>query len=380
VGTRTSSRMDESPSRDARVLIVGAGVAGLAAARSLASVGLEPELVEREPAWRHAGTGIYLPGNAARALRALGLERDVAERAVAIPTQRFCDARGRLLVEVDVAALWNGVGPCLALHRTDLHAVLLEGAKDVPIRMGVSVRAFHERNGKVSVEFDDERTAEYDLVVGADGIHSTVRHLVFGDDASARPVGQLGWRFVAHDSRGVTTWSVMLGKRTAFLTLPIGNDTTYCYCDVVSTAERADEEDPLQLFADFAHPAPELLSWVTDRDFVHRSTIEEVALRAWSLGRVVLIGDAAHATSPNMAQGAAMALEDALALADCLRRPDTLPAALAAFESQRRPQTEWVRAQTHRRDRTRYLPTWLRNTLLRAFGRRIFRSNYQPLL
>ena len=379
MGTRTSSRTDDSRSRDARILIVGAGVAGLAAARSLANAGLEPELVEREPAWHQVGAGIYLPGNAARALRALGLERAVAERAVAIPKQRFCDARGRLLLEVDVAALWSGAGPCLALHRTDLHAVLLQGAKDVPIRMGVSVRALHERNDKVSVEFDDDHTAEYDLVVGADGIHSTVRRLVFGDDASARPVGQLGWRFLAAGSAEVTTWTVMLGKRTAFLALPIGSDSTYCYCDVVTTTEQADE-DPLQLFADFAQPAPDLLNSVTNTKLVHRATIEEVALDTWSRGRLVLIGDAAHATSPNMAQGAAMALEDALVLAECLRRPDAIPAALTTFEAQRRPQTEWVRAQTHRRDRTRYLPTLLRNTLLRAFGQRIFRSNYQPLL
>jgi 2-polyprenyl-6-methoxyphenol hydroxylase-like FAD-dependent oxidoreductase len=372
--------MGESRPRGARILIVGAGVAGLGAARALAGAGFAPELVEREPAWGDAGTGIYLPGNAARALRALGLERDVVDRAVAIPKQRFCDARGRLLLEVDVAALWNGVGPCFALHRAALHAVLLEGAAEVPIRMGVAVRALRERSGTVAVEFDDERTGEYDLVVGADGIHSTVRRLAFGDDARARPVGQVGWRFVTGCSAEITTWSVMLGHRTAFLTLPIGNDRAYCYCDVASTSGQDGDQDPVPLFAGFAQPVPGLLDSVADRGLVHRSTIEEVALDAWTRGRVVLVGDAAHATSPNMAQGAAMALEDGLVLAECLRRVDTIPAALTAFEARRRPRTEWVRAQTHRRDRTRYLPTVVRNTVLRALGRRIFRSNYRPLL
>jgi 2-polyprenyl-6-methoxyphenol hydroxylase-like FAD-dependent oxidoreductase len=372
--------MGESRSRGARALIVGAGVAGLGAARALAAAGFAPELVEREPAWDHAGTGIYLPGNAARALRALGLERDVVERAVEIANQRFCDAHGRLLLDVDVAALWNGVGPCLALHRADLHAVLLEGAADVPIRMGVAVRALREENGTVAVEFGDESTDEYELVVGADGIHSTVRRLAFGDDAGARPVGQLGWRFVTGCSAEITTWSVMLGHRTAFLTLPIGNDRAYCYCDVAVTSGQDGDEDPARLFSGFAPPVPGLLDSVARRESVHRSTIEEVALDEWTHGRIVLIGDAAHATSPNMAQGAAMALEDALVLAECLRRLDTIPAALTAFEAQRRPRTDWVRAQTHRRDRTRYLPTVVRNTVLRAFGRRIFRSNYRPLL
>jgi 2-polyprenyl-6-methoxyphenol hydroxylase-like FAD-dependent oxidoreductase len=372
--------MGESRPRGAPILIVGAGIAGLGAARALAGAGFAPEVVEREPAWGETGMGIYLPGNAARALRALGLERGVVDRAVAIPKQRFCDSRGRLLLEVDVAALWNGVGPCLALHRAELHAVLLEGAADVPIRMGVAVRALRERNGSVAVEFDDESTGEYDLVVGADGIHSTVRRLAFGQDAPARPVGQLGWRFVTGCSAEITTWSVMLGHRIAFLTLPIGKGRAYCYCDVAVNSGQDADEDPVRLFSGFAQPVPGLLDPVARGEIVHRSTIEEVALDEWTQGRIVLIGDAAHATSPNMAQGAAMALEDALVLAESLRRLDTIPAALRAFEAQRRPRTDWVRAQTHRRDRTRYLPTVVRNTVLRAFGKRIFRSNYRPLL
>ena len=372
--------MAESRTRDARVLIVGGGVAGLAAARALGAAGFAPELVEREQAWGHAGTGIYLPGNAARALRSLGLERDVVERAVAIRKQRFCDAHGRLLLEVDVDALWDGVGPCLALHRADLHAVLLAGAGETPIRMGLTVRALREHGETISVEFDDESSDEYDLVIGADGIHSTVRRLAFGDDARAQPVGQLGWRFVTAGPAEITTWSVLLGRRTAFLMLPIGDGRAYCYCDVVSTVGQDANEEPARLFAGFAPPVPDLLESVSDPTRVHRSTIEEVALDTWTSGRVVLIGDAAHATSPNMAQGAAMALEDALILADCMRRIETIPAALAAFEARRRPRTDWVRTQTHRRDHTRYLPTVVRNTVLRAFGRRIFSSNYRPLL
>jgi len=173
-----------------RILVVGGGIAGLATARVLARAGFSVEAVERDATWAGAGAGIYLPGNAARALRTLGLERAVVERAVVIPRQCFSDHRGRLLVEVDLAELWGGVGPCLALHRADLHAVLIDGARDVPIRMGVDVCGVSEHNGTVSVEFGDGNAGEYDLVVGADGIHSTVRRLAFGSEAAARPVGQ----------------------------------------------------------------------------------------------------------------------------------------------------------------------------------------------
>jgi FAD-dependent urate hydroxylase len=368
-----------------RVLVVGGGIAGLALAPMLARAGVAVEVIEREPAWRPAGTGIYLPGNAARALRALGLQAQVASRAVEIARQRFYDHRGRLLCEVDVAELWAPVGPCLAVHRAELHALLREAADDESIRTGVAVERLAQRDGIVSVEFSDGTSGEYDLVVGADGIDSAVRRLTFGPTAVPRPVGQVGWRFLAPRPAEVTTWSVMLGRGTALLTLPLAGDRLYCYCDVVSahdddTPERGPAERLSELFAEFAEPAATLLAALDAAANIHVSTIEEVALDRWVDGRVVLIGDAAHATSPNMAEGAAMALEDALVLTACLQSITAIPDALAAFQARRRPRTEWVRAQTHRRDHTRYLPPTIRDNVLRLLGRRIFHANYRPLL
>jgi FAD-dependent urate hydroxylase len=368
-----------------RVLIVGGGIAGLALAPMLARTGVAVEVVERAPVWEPAGTGVYLPGNAARALRALGLEARVALRAVEIARQRFYDHHGRLLCEVDVAELWAGVGPCLAVHRAELHALLREAAAAVPIRIGLAVERLAQRDGAVSVDFSDGRSGTYDLVVGADGIHSAVRRLAFEPTAVPRPVGQIGWRFMAPRPPEVTTWSVMLGRGTAFLTLPLADDRVYCYCDVVSrpgpdTPEQVGPERLGELFAEFADPAATLLEELDAAADIHVSMIEEVALDRWARERVVLIGDAAHATSPNMAQGAAMALEDALVLTDCLQRIPAIPDAIAAFEARRRPRTDWVRAQAHRRDHTRYLPPAIRDNVLRFLGRRILHSNYRPLL
>jgi 2-polyprenyl-6-methoxyphenol hydroxylase-like FAD-dependent oxidoreductase len=213
---------------DLDILVVGAGIAGLGATRALRQRGFAPDLVEQQPTWTHPGAGIYLPGNATRALRALGLESAVAERGTLIPNQRLCDHRGRLLIDIDLAALWGDIGPCLAVHRRDLHEVLVSHGQPVPISMGRPVqRLSHDRN-KINVEFGDATANSYDLVIGADGIHSKTRQLVAGDNA-VRPVGQVAWRFVTKCPPEVTTWTVLLGRDATFLAVPIGAGRVYCY-------------------------------------------------------------------------------------------------------------------------------------------------------
>jgi FAD-dependent urate hydroxylase len=367
-----------------RILVVGAGIAGLGAARALRQRGFAPDVVERKSAWAQSGTGIYLPGNTARALRALGLESAVIERAALIPHQRICDHRGNLLTDIDVATMWRDVGPCVALHRADLHEVLAFHGDPVPVRLGVSPRTFRQHNGIVAVEFDDGSTSGYDLVVGADGIHSQVRQLVVGAGV-VRPVGQLAWRFVTKCPPAVTTWTVLFGRRASFLAVPIGGGKVYCYSDALTNSAPGQEADDVtgqlaRLLAGFTGPVPVILDALGPNGAAYVAPIEEVILDEWSRGSVLLIGDAAHATSPNMAQGAAMALEDGLVLAECLAAAGGVPEALVRFQARRRPRTQWVLAQTHRRDRTRNLTPALRNLLLRRWGRNIFHANYRPLL
>jgi FAD-dependent urate hydroxylase len=362
-----------------RILIVGAGLAGLALARALGHVGLAAELVEREAGWQDAGTGMYLPANGVRALRALGLEAAVAGRAAPIRSQRLLDHRGRLLAEIDLHQLWGGVGPCLALTRAELHQVLRQG---VPVRLGRTVHSLERLEGPVHVTFDDGRRSDYDLVVGADGLRSLVRRLAV-DPRPPVPVGQHSWRFLAACPPEVTSWTVMLGRGASFLTVPVSHGLVYCYADVTAGSGEGNG-DPLgrlrERFAGFAAPVPGLLDQLEDPARVHVAPIDQVAEEQWGHGAVVLVGDAAHGVSPNMAQGAALAFEDALVFAGCLRDAATVAEAVAAFVARRSPRTAWVRTQTHRRDRTRNLPPALRDLTLRAFGRRIFQSNHRPLL
>jgi 2-polyprenyl-6-methoxyphenol hydroxylase-like FAD-dependent oxidoreductase len=372
---------------DPRILVVGAGIGGLGAARALALRGISVDVVEREPTWAEAGAGIYLPGNAVRALRALGLESAVTERAAPIPRQLIYDHRGRLLSQIDLAPLWGDVGACVALHRADLHQVLWSGGEGVTVRMGMPVRRLRQDGEAVRVEFGDGTIGDYELVIGADGTHSTVRDLTFGAGA-VRPLGQRAWRFVTRCPSEVKTWTAMLGREMTFLAVPIGRGRVYCYCDVPASvnthgdggAATGDVAKLLaKLLADFAGPVPAVLDSLGPEIAVHAGPIEEVVLSGWSRGSVLLIGDAAHATSPNMAEGAAMALEDGLVLAECLASEQPVSRALTSFEARRAPRTRWVRAQTHRRDRTRSLPPMVRDLVLRRWGRQIFHHNYRPL-
>ena len=369
--------------RAERVLVVGGGLAGLSVGIALTRAGSHVEVVEKTDQWADVGAGMYLPGNAHRALEALGIGRVVRDRGYQINRQVFRDHTGRTLSEVDLQAVWGSTGPCLAITRADLHRALRDAAPGVDLRMGVEVAAIDQDGASARVDFTDGSSGEFDLVVGADGLHSSVRrHLSGGAEPSL--VGQVSWRFIVDDDSDLRNWTVMLGGARTFLAVPLGASRIYCYLDL-SSQDGADPTrgDPGRLedvFSDFADPATDLIRAATRSGPVHFGAIEEVVTDEWVTGRIVLVGDAAHATSPNMAQGAAMAFEDAVVLAQSLTGHTSVSEALGTYVTRRLPRVRWIRGQTHRRDRIRSLPAPVRNLSLRLAGNRIYRSNYAPLM
>ncbi|MFD6562638.1 FAD-dependent monooxygenase [Micromonospora profundi] len=361
-----------------RILVVGAGIAGLAVARALRLAGFRPDVTEKLPPGESTATGLYLPGNAARALRRLDLHDPVRPLGQVIHRQCFFDATGAPLCEVDLDTLWAGVGECRALPRADLHRVLLSGAGGA-VRHGAEVRALDLLPGGVGVTFTDNTTTEYDLVIGADGPRSSVRALA-ALGGPPRPVGQVVYRAVLRDGPPVTEWTALLGQCSGLSLVPIGEGRLHCYADEAGTKAPADPLARLrELFGDYRGPVPEVLEMLTP-DQVHVGLTDEVELGRWYRGRVLLVGDAAHATAPTLSQGAAMALEDAVVLAESLCAASSVDAALVAYESRRRPRTRWVADRTRDRNRTRDVPPALRDPLLRGRGGRIFGEHYRLLV
>lgn len=367
-----------------RVLIVGAGIAGLSLAIALKRQGLNPEIVERQAASPASGAGIYLVGNAMRALRSLNLDDQVLRQGSLIQTQTLLDDRGRRLATIETESVWASCGPCVGIRRVDLQDILVKALGTAQLHFSTTVTALEQRENLVAVQFSNGTEDLYDLVVGAEGVCSSIRKLVFGD-SQPRYCGQVGWRFLVQCSPSITGWTVFAGHRGVFLFVPVGGGQAYCYADAV-VAQPLD--DPLEgrlerlrsRFRSYASPVPEALAELQSSEQIHFAAIKDILQEPWGSGRVLLIGDAAHATSPNMASGAAMALEDALVLSELIASERDVTQVLDKYTTQRIARIRWVHEQTHRRDQIRNLPPLIRNFMTHYLANSVYRANYAPLI
>ena len=366
-----------------RVLIVGAGIAGLALGRALQSRGVSTEIVERVDDWDGSGTGIYLPANAVRALLDLGVGQRVIDAGKVNRRRDYLTAEGKKLFDVDEELFWNGLAPCVGVHRLELHQALLDGATGVPVRLGTTVAELRQDDG-VEVVFGDGSVGRYDLVVGADGTRSSIRGLVCGGAPPRRAsLASASWRFVVPNVIGVDCWTVWTGPRAILLTLPIDEERIYVFAAFTIRERvqgRPSDERFFGAFKRFPERARRVIAEVAaDPERLYYSPIDEVDQRPVGEGRVLLIGDAAHAMAPTMAQGAALALEDALVLAELVSAGTPFDGLVDAFERRRRWRIDWVREHTQRQAKLLNLPYRVRNLTARLIGAGLWQKSFSRL-
>lgn len=374
------------------VLIVGGGIAGLATAAGLTRAGIPCEIVERAPAWAPVGAGIVLGVNAMRVMRGLGADAAAVAEGARLARGAITDARGRTLAATDFTLLEPEFGPTVALHRASLHAVLRAAAPDVPVALGTSVDKLEQHAEHVEVRLTDGREERYRLVLGADGLRSRVRELVFGDDR-IRYAGYTCWRLVIDAPVEQVAMREMWGRGKRFGIAPIGGGRIYCFAVANAPRGRADPPDGRverfrERFEEFGGQVPQVLAALREPDELIHNDLEELAEGAWHDGRIGLIGDAAHAMTPNMGQGAAMALEDSAVLVELLRERVADRDVFGQLRARRAARVRWVQSQSRRIGRVAQLgggaACRLRNAVLRvipdaANARALRRMASQPI-
>jgi 2-polyprenyl-6-methoxyphenol hydroxylase-like FAD-dependent oxidoreductase len=326
-----------------RALIVGGGPAGATAAIALARAGIEALVVEREETDRPVGIGLALQNSPLRALHALGLLDAVVERGYRHEAVNICAPDGTVVHRIVTEPLVPGTPSFVAISRIALAGILsgaLAATPGAQIRYGTSVTALRDLGDAVEADLTDGSTERFDLVVGADGLHSTVRELALPGAPAPTRAPQLIWRASAPRPPEVDRYFLYdLGPKGRVGLVPIADDELYLWFlqpDDGATRPPAERRLPAlrERLATFGGMVPAVAERLRD-DVDHRSLAALLVPAPWHRGRTVLIGDAAHTTTPHIAYGVGMAIEDSVVLAEELVRADSVEAALKAFTARR---------------------------------------------
>jgi 2-polyprenyl-6-methoxyphenol hydroxylase-like FAD-dependent oxidoreductase len=335
-----------------RILIVGAGIAGLTLAAGLARRGLECTVVEINAASLSRGLALMLTSNVALALRRIGLDEAVIGRGIVLEEIVQSDASGALIARHDFRPANQRYAPNLGITRDALMSCL-SGETAAPVRYATTFRAIDDLGEAVEVVFSDGSQGVFDLVVGADGLHSVVRMLIH---PQIQPIYRsfCGWRTVMDHPQGDAAFSIRSSPGRLLGSFQVAPGLVYAFllaheAELPSVSRAANLERLKQLSAPFGGAVALLIQRLDDPDRVVFAPVREVETPTYSRGRIVLIGDAAHAFPPQLAQGAAMAIEDAVALAELLSEAADVETALRSYEARRRPRVESIRAAVHNR-------------------------------
>ncbi|MEO6387351.1 MAG: FAD-dependent oxidoreductase [Croceibacterium sp.] len=327
-----------------KTLVIGGGVGGMSAALALARAGVEVELVDSDPQWRAYGAGLSMTGLSLRALEDLGLLAELREKGFIGGGIRLRGIGGNVImetppVEPDAPPVSRSGG----IMRPVLHEIMSSRVREsgITVTLGTEISQFEQGSDGVNVAFPGGRKKRYDLIVAADGISSKIRQALFPAAAPPAFTGQGCWRIVADRPPEVDRAEMFLGGPVKLGFNPVSQDKMYAFIlEHVPDNPWFAPQDQLAHVADLLAPfggyVPTIRENLGEGSMVNYRPLEWVLLPApWHRGRVILIGDAVHATTPHMASGAGLAVEDGLALAEELAATDDLAQALNAFTERR---------------------------------------------
>jgi 2-polyprenyl-6-methoxyphenol hydroxylase-like FAD-dependent oxidoreductase len=326
-----------------KILIVGGGIGGLTAAIALCRKGFDVEIIEKDPDWTVYGVGIIQQANVVRAVAQLGILDEYLDASVGFDFVEVYEPSGDLIARIPTAKLAQGYPSNLGIGRPALQKVLGDNARKAgaAIRLGLVVETLDQDADGVSVRFSDGSEGRYDLIVGADGLYSQMRQMIFPDAREPEFTGQGVWRYNLPRPAGLDCLRSYEGQVASGL-VPLTRDLVYMF---ITTPEPGNPHYPrhgqaAKMREKLAHAAPPMRAMadrITDDDGVVYKPLEWHFLDGrWHQGRVVLMGDAVHGTTPHLGQGAGMAIEDGIVLAEELaRQPDNPAAALQAYRDRR---------------------------------------------
>ncbi len=333
-----------------KILVVGGGIGGLSAAIALRKYGMVVDIIERDPEWSVYGVGIIQQANVVRAVQQLGVIDDYVRSGFGFDHVKVFTPVGDEIVTVPSPKLVEGYPACLGIARTSLQKVLGDYATNsgANLRLGLTVSELREENDKIIVDFSDGTTGIYDAVIGADGVYSQMRTSLFPEAAKPTFTGQSVWRYNFPRPAEVEGLWVYNGSPGVGL-VPMSDEVLYMY---VTTAEPDNPRIPKNALAEEMkkrlenHKSPLIQKFseqITDPEEVVYRPLEGMLLEGdWHKGKVALLGDAVHATTPHLGQGAGLAIEDALVIAEELSKASTVEEAFAAYRARRFERCEYV--------------------------------------
>jgi 2-polyprenyl-6-methoxyphenol hydroxylase-like FAD-dependent oxidoreductase len=330
------------------ITIIGAGIGGLTTAIALKQKGFDIELFEAAPEFKRAGSGINLAINAMQVYRQLGVYDTILEAGSLTDTIAITDTELNPLSIVDLNNFEEKFNvKSVAIHRATLHQILLNELNDVPLHLGKKVKKVVEEEGKVNLTFEDGNTHTAEVLLGADGIHSVIRKSIF-NNTKLRNAKQVCWRGITNiklPSKYQTQLNEPWGKGKRFGFVAIGKDQYYWYALSNYKTNYKEEFEHVNLgdfYSDFHPVVAKIINATPSSDVLTNEMLDLKPIATWYKKNICLVGDSAHATTPNLGQGACQAIESALVLANCLARYQLPEHAFKAFQDIRYKKAVYV--------------------------------------